>query len=335
MRWQRFKLLWSFNLVVGLWRTCLLLPPAATWSRVRHFQHFGHQSGRSRAEPLGTASLNAQALAKIHDDNKTTELASWFTEQALRCDAHRVAHRAGSQRTHHLLPIFGVGSVRFPVGRERCILSNLRALHQDLHMGCLYLLSLGEALRCDGPCSCAFPHKSMARFLFRLFHYIWVLDSGNAPQQRHSRMVVSVRDGTSSAGFSSSSSVIRNLPAVLCSIRASYGADMRPHGLRGIIATACCGILVGLRSGFGFTLPCDILISWSWRYCRCDYHDGSWCTAFFIAYVDSVTTKNESTSGTSRAEASWWQWLMRSPCCSWCLRRLGVHQVVLAASFVL
>ena len=62
-----------------------LVPPAVTWSRVRHSSVPGQPPLRTRQEPLGASGLAPSQQHKVAQSSSEVETTCWFLEQALRC----------------------------------------------------------------------------------------------------------------------------------------------------------------------------------------------------------------------------------------------------------
>ena len=73
----------------GYFDAVILIPPASSWSRVRHSSN-GQVPLRSRSHPLGLPDLSAVGFAKLKQSNQDIEVAAWFAAQALECSHHRV-----------------------------------------------------------------------------------------------------------------------------------------------------------------------------------------------------------------------------------------------------
>ena len=67
-----------------------LIPPAASWSRLRSSTTPGQLSLRSRSEPLGLLSLNPQQTERVRQSNREMEAVSWLAAQSARCKVRRV-----------------------------------------------------------------------------------------------------------------------------------------------------------------------------------------------------------------------------------------------------
>ena len=74
----------------GYFSAVHLVPPAATWSRVRHSSVPGQTPLRTRQEPLGASRLVPSQQHKVVQSNSEVEASCWFLEQALRCVARQV-----------------------------------------------------------------------------------------------------------------------------------------------------------------------------------------------------------------------------------------------------
>ena len=75
----------------GFFQAVLVLPPASTWSRARHFGPGGQPPVRSRAQPWGITDTTDSRHVKVVHDNRSVEISTWFTEQSLKCAASRTA----------------------------------------------------------------------------------------------------------------------------------------------------------------------------------------------------------------------------------------------------
>ena len=69
----------------------MLVPPASTWSRLRHCEIPGQVPLRTRDSPAGRAGLSPVLQKKVYDSNRCLEIAVWFAEQSLLCVARPVA----------------------------------------------------------------------------------------------------------------------------------------------------------------------------------------------------------------------------------------------------
>ena len=67
-----------------------VLPPAATWSRVRHCSESGQPPLRFRSRPKGVDSLAPDTLSRVHNANRQCEFTAWVAEQALHCRTCRL-----------------------------------------------------------------------------------------------------------------------------------------------------------------------------------------------------------------------------------------------------
>ena len=74
----------------GFFEAVYLIPPAASWSRLRSSTTPGQLPLRSRAEPLGLSSLDPQQTEKVRQSNREMEAVSWFAAQSARCKVRRV-----------------------------------------------------------------------------------------------------------------------------------------------------------------------------------------------------------------------------------------------------
>ena len=74
----------------GFFEAVYLIPPAASWSRLRSRTTEGQLPLRSRAEPLGLSSLNPQQSERVRQSNREVEAVSWFAAQSARCKVRRV-----------------------------------------------------------------------------------------------------------------------------------------------------------------------------------------------------------------------------------------------------
>ena len=74
----------------GVCRAVILVPPASTWSRARHF---GPKKCplRSRAHPLGLPHLATSDQSRIHDSNIEVEVSTLFAAEALECKTRAVS----------------------------------------------------------------------------------------------------------------------------------------------------------------------------------------------------------------------------------------------------
>ena len=70
-------------------RAVILVPPASTWSRARHFAPIKCPL-RTRAHPLVLPNLATSAQSKVHDANLAVEVSTWFAAEALQCEASSV-----------------------------------------------------------------------------------------------------------------------------------------------------------------------------------------------------------------------------------------------------
>ena len=74
----------------GYFSAAHLVPPAATWSRVRHSSVPGQPPLRTRQQPLGASGLAPSQQQKVSQSNSEVEVVLWFLEQALRHAGKRV-----------------------------------------------------------------------------------------------------------------------------------------------------------------------------------------------------------------------------------------------------
>ena len=174
----------------GFFQAVLVLPPASTWSRARHFGRGGQPPVRSRAQPWGITDTTDNRHAQVVHDNRSVEILTWFTEQSLKCAASDTAlisifsddfgghAKSGPAslwslqelRSLHgqddaprgatfLCRIAGTDTER-PLG----IFTNLPGLQQSLQTGWPALTIHGTSLHCTGPqpksCGCSPPHPS-------------------------------------------------------------------------------------------------------------------------------------------------------------------------------
>ena len=75
----------------GFFGAILLVPPASTWSRLRHCEIPGQVPLRTRDSPAGRAGLSPVLQKKVYDANRCMEIAVWFADQSLLCVARPVA----------------------------------------------------------------------------------------------------------------------------------------------------------------------------------------------------------------------------------------------------
>ena len=174
----------------GVSRAVVLVPPASTWSRARHFGPIKCPL-RTRAHPLGLPSLATSAQSKVHDANLAVEVSTWFAAEALECKTravsavllfpedlagHSVSGPASPWCLKEWRELDGLGearrgsafSCRFagadqqrPIG----LLSNIQSLNDETFPGWPVLFLSGRELLYDGPlprsCGCSRPHQKM------------------------------------------------------------------------------------------------------------------------------------------------------------------------------
>ena len=75
----------------GCFHAVIMMPPAASWSRLRHLADESQRPLRTRAFPLGLPELDAEAVSKTQCSNRQLEVTSWICEQAAQCKNRRVA----------------------------------------------------------------------------------------------------------------------------------------------------------------------------------------------------------------------------------------------------
>ena len=170
----------------GFFQLSCVLPPASTWSRVRHSELPGQLPLRSRSAPFGLDGLDPAALERVQRANQQGEFCCWIAEQILHCPVSKLVlvfpedlggdKNSGpssiwSRREYQLLEglrearrgasfLCQLSSVdqRRPLG----ILSDLAALQSSLHLGWPQFTSQGLQLVYVGPlprsCGCATPH---------------------------------------------------------------------------------------------------------------------------------------------------------------------------------
>ena len=73
----------------GFFEAVHLVPPAHTWSRVRHSSS-DQPPLRSRDHPLGLTDLSPQLQAKVDQSNREIEIITWLLEQATLCTERTV-----------------------------------------------------------------------------------------------------------------------------------------------------------------------------------------------------------------------------------------------------
>ena len=73
----------------GFFEAVHLVPPAHTWSRVRHSSP-DQPPLRSRDHPLGLTDLSPQFQAKVDQSNREIEIITWLLEQATLCTERTV-----------------------------------------------------------------------------------------------------------------------------------------------------------------------------------------------------------------------------------------------------
>ena len=75
----------------GCFHAVIMMPPAASWSRLWHLADESQRPLRTRAFPLGLPELDAEAVSKTQCSNRQLEVTSWICEQAAQCKNRRVA----------------------------------------------------------------------------------------------------------------------------------------------------------------------------------------------------------------------------------------------------
>ena len=75
----------------GCFHAVIMMPPATSWSRLRHLADESQRPLRTRAFPLGLPELDAEAVSKTQCSNRQLEVTSWICEQAAQCKNRRVA----------------------------------------------------------------------------------------------------------------------------------------------------------------------------------------------------------------------------------------------------
>ena len=86
----------------GFFDAVILIPPASSWSRVRHSSN-GQVPLRSRSHPLGLSDLSAVGFAKLKQSNQDIEVAAWFTGTGMLTPprGHALAFSRGLRRPRH------------------------------------------------------------------------------------------------------------------------------------------------------------------------------------------------------------------------------------------
>ena len=74
----------------GFFEAVNLIPPAASWSRLRSSTTPGQLPLRSRPEPLGLSSLKPQQTERVRQSNREMEAVLWLAAQSARCKVRRV-----------------------------------------------------------------------------------------------------------------------------------------------------------------------------------------------------------------------------------------------------
>ena len=74
----------------GCFHAVIMMPPAASWSRLTHLADESQCPLRTRAFPLGLPELDAEAVSKTQCSNRQLEVTSWICEQAAQCKNRRV-----------------------------------------------------------------------------------------------------------------------------------------------------------------------------------------------------------------------------------------------------
>ena len=174
----------------GFFGAVLLVPPAATWSRLRHCDIPGKVPLRTRLFPEGRAGLSPALQKKVHESNRCMEIAVWFAEQSLLCVARPVAmlfifpedlgghHRDGPASPwtlQELRQLQGVSDARRGAAflcrlaeseyrRPLGFLSNMDTFCSQLYDGWPSLSFTEDSLVYDGPlpkrCPCRNVHKT-------------------------------------------------------------------------------------------------------------------------------------------------------------------------------
>ena len=174
----------------GFFEAVHLVPPAHTWSRVRHSSP-DQPPLRSRDHPLGLTGLSPQLQAKVDQSNREIEIVTWLLEQATLCSERTVGvllifpeDLGGHEHTGpatiwdnmHLRELDGACEVqrgaaflcqiasteyRRPLG----LLSNLAWVKAQMVPGWPRLYKSDQYLLYDGPlpdrCQCAVRHAPM------------------------------------------------------------------------------------------------------------------------------------------------------------------------------
>ena len=73
----------------GVFQAVLLVPPASSWSWLRHTESSGPL--RTRAGPLGALGFNPATQCRVSKDIKELECFAWCAERALHCNSRRIA----------------------------------------------------------------------------------------------------------------------------------------------------------------------------------------------------------------------------------------------------
>ena len=172
----------------GVFRAVILVPPASTWSRARHFGPIKCPL-RTRAHQLGLPNLATSAQSKIHDANLAVEVSMWFAAEAFQCEAssvtavllfpedlggHSLSGPTSPWSLKEWRDLEGLGEARRGSAfwcrfagadqqRPMGILTNLQPIHAETSPGWpAHFLSQHELLY-DGPlpqsCGCSQPHR--------------------------------------------------------------------------------------------------------------------------------------------------------------------------------
>ena len=168
-----------------------LVPPASTWSRIRHSSSTGQPPLRTRGSPAGLSHLSPQLQLKVEESNRQVETVTWLFEQAVLCTLRKVwvllvfpedlgGHVQSGPTTiwsnSHLRRLDGVSDVRRgaaylcqfagtesrrPVG----LFTNLAGVKAQMVHGWPRLYKVDNHYLYDGPlndhCSCKQPHTPM------------------------------------------------------------------------------------------------------------------------------------------------------------------------------
>ena len=207
----------------GFFTAVHLVPPASTWSRIRHSSTSGQPPLRTRERQTGLSHLSPQLQLKVEESNRQIETVTWLSVLCAQrkvwvllvfpedLGGHVQSGPTSIWSSSHLRKLDGISDVQRGAaflcqfaGTESCrpvgLFTNITAVKAQMVHGWPRLYRVDKYFMYDGPlndkCSCTKPHTSASAGFGKRF---WSLST-------HASLVVEEHVPLRAGGTSSTSS---------------------------------------------------------------------------------------------------------------------------------